>query len=304
MSHLHVALHLPSRLQRKKVVGQLQKPQVNVMPEVAMEAAKKLSGLEAALAALAAVGATTGPEVQTLQDFLQKGKRAAQERPVEVQLRQSEAFVERARKLAAHDAERVQLAQELEEQSIARGRSSGTCSAVPSRVNATAEPPADGEPVTGGTRCVGARRTGVTSGATESETENFSVPRCSRIRPSDANSHSTSSTNGCRIDCRKFQGSDGIDVIVGQCRREAGRARAMCSSFRAGTVSEVHEWERLLTLWHASGLGMVVVVSGSCEWVASNAEIVGVGTVLGQRHFVSGRGSGRRPEIGISRDRH
>ena len=103
---------------------QSQKPRASVIPEVATEAAKKkVSGLEAALAALAVVGATDGPEVQALRESLQKAKGAAQERPVEVQVRQSEAFVERARKrLAVHDAERHRLAEELEESEARLGR--------------------------------------------------------------------------------------------------------------------------------------------------------------------------------------
>ena len=48
---------------------------------VAQEAKKKVSGIEAALAALASVGRTVGPEVQLPQDSLRKAKRAAQESP-------------------------------------------------------------------------------------------------------------------------------------------------------------------------------------------------------------------------------
>ena len=57
-----------------------------------------------------------GPEVQVLKESLQKARRAAQERPINAMLSQTEAFVERARKcLQAHDAARQQLVQELEE---------------------------------------------------------------------------------------------------------------------------------------------------------------------------------------------
>ena len=83
-------------------------------PEIVLEEAKKkVAEIEAALAALASVGATEGPEVQFLKESLQK--RASQEPPIAVQVSQTEAFVERARKrLAAHDAEREALVNELE----------------------------------------------------------------------------------------------------------------------------------------------------------------------------------------------
>ena len=85
-------------------------------PEIVLEEAKKkVAGIEAALAALASVGATEGPEVQFLKESLQKAKRASQEPPIAVQVSQTEAFVERARKrLAAHDVEREALVNELE----------------------------------------------------------------------------------------------------------------------------------------------------------------------------------------------
>ena len=88
----------------------------SVPPEVAIAAAKKrVGGLDAAVAALAAVGTIDGPEVQFLKECLQKARRAAQERPINALLSQTEAFVERARKrLQAHDAARQQLVQELE----------------------------------------------------------------------------------------------------------------------------------------------------------------------------------------------
>ena len=96
---------------------QSEKPRSSVPPEVTMAAAKKrVGGLEAAVAALAAVGTVDGPEVQVLKESLQKARRAAQERPINAMLSQTEAFVERARKrLQAHDAARQQLVQELEE---------------------------------------------------------------------------------------------------------------------------------------------------------------------------------------------
>ena len=66
--------------------------------------------IEAALAAIASVGTTNGPEVQVLQDALRKARRAAQESPIPVQIAQSESFVERAKKwLEAHDALRAEL---------------------------------------------------------------------------------------------------------------------------------------------------------------------------------------------------
>ena len=81
-------------------------------------------GLEASVAALAAVGTVDGPEVQVLKESLQKARRATQERPINAMLSQTEAFVERARKrLQAHDAARQQLVQELEE---GEGRTRGS----------------------------------------------------------------------------------------------------------------------------------------------------------------------------------
>ena len=86
---------------------------VSAFPEVAAEVAKKkIDGIEAALAALVAVGITDGSEIQLLKDCFQKAKRSAQQ----FQFTQSEAFVERARKrLVAHDAARQQFVTELEE---------------------------------------------------------------------------------------------------------------------------------------------------------------------------------------------
>ena len=79
------------------------------------EAKKKVSGIEAALAALASVATTNGIEVQVLQDALRKARRAAQESPISVQIAQSESFVERAKKrLEAHDALRAELVAELD----------------------------------------------------------------------------------------------------------------------------------------------------------------------------------------------
>ena len=96
---------------------QSEKPRSSVPPEVSMAAAqKRVGGLEAAVAVLAAVGTVDGPEVQVLKQSLQKARRAAQERPITALLSQTEAFVERARKrLQAHDAARQQLVEELEE---------------------------------------------------------------------------------------------------------------------------------------------------------------------------------------------
>ena len=93
------------------------KPRGSVPPDVAIEVAKQsVSGLEGALAALAAVGTVDGPEVQFLKECLQKARRAAKERPITVLLSQTEAFVQRARKgLQVYDAERQQLVQELTE---------------------------------------------------------------------------------------------------------------------------------------------------------------------------------------------
>ena len=87
-------------------------------PDVVVEEAKKVSGIEAAyaaLAALASVGTTNGPEVQVLQDVFGKARRAAQESPISVQIAQSESFVERSKKrLEAHEALLAELVAEME----------------------------------------------------------------------------------------------------------------------------------------------------------------------------------------------
>ena len=86
-------------------------------PEVVVEAARKrVDGIEAALGALAAVGRTDGPEVQVLKDCLSRAKRSAQERPIAVQISQTESYLERARKrLTAHDAARQTLVTDIEQ---------------------------------------------------------------------------------------------------------------------------------------------------------------------------------------------
>ena len=82
-----------------------------------------MAGIEGALAALASVGTTEGPEVQVLQDSLKRAKRASQEPPLSTQIAQTEAFVERAKKrLATHDAQREGLVQELESSQARLGR--------------------------------------------------------------------------------------------------------------------------------------------------------------------------------------
>ena len=85
------------QVQRQAPVGRWrsEKPRSSVPPEV-MIAAKRVGGLEAAVAALAAVGTVDGPEVQVLESF-QKARRT-QERPINALLSQTEASVERARK--------------------------------------------------------------------------------------------------------------------------------------------------------------------------------------------------------------
>ena len=93
-------------------------------PEVTMEAAKKrVGGIEAALAALAAVGITDSPEVLNLRQSLQKAKRAAADRPLKEQLSQNEAFIERSRRrIAELDAERAAEVLELEKAEERRAR--------------------------------------------------------------------------------------------------------------------------------------------------------------------------------------
>ena len=80
-------------------------------PEETVEAGKKrVGGIQAALAALAAVGITDSPEVHTLRQSLQKAKRVATDRPPKEQLSLNEAFIERSRRrLAELDAERLVL---------------------------------------------------------------------------------------------------------------------------------------------------------------------------------------------------
>ena len=64
-------------------------------PDAALvHARSKVSSLEAALTAM---GSHQGPEVDALRSALQKAKQAAQERPLKVQLAQTDAFVERSR---------------------------------------------------------------------------------------------------------------------------------------------------------------------------------------------------------------
>ena len=81
-----------------------------------MEAAKKrVGGIEAALAALAAVVDTDSPEVNIFRQSLQKAKRAATDRPLKEQLCQNEAFIERSRRrISDLDAERAADVLELE----------------------------------------------------------------------------------------------------------------------------------------------------------------------------------------------
>ena len=64
-------------------------------PDAALEHARsKVSSLEAALTAM---GSHQGPEVDALRSALSNAKQAAQERPLKVQLAQTDAFVERSR---------------------------------------------------------------------------------------------------------------------------------------------------------------------------------------------------------------
>ena len=100
--------------------GRWRRPQqfrASALPEVVVEAAKKrVDGIEAALGALAAVGTIDGPEVQVLKDCLSRAKRSAQERPLAVQISQTESYLERARKrLTAHDAARQTLVTDIEQ---------------------------------------------------------------------------------------------------------------------------------------------------------------------------------------------
>ena len=81
---------------------------------MAEEAKKKISGIEAALTALASLVTTEGPVVELLQESLRKDKKTTQENPIAVQIAQSESFVERARKrLEAHAAFRAELVARL-----------------------------------------------------------------------------------------------------------------------------------------------------------------------------------------------
>ena len=81
--------------------------------DVVVEAAKqRVSGLEGVLAALAALGAVDGPEVQFLKECLQKARRAAQET---THHRPSEPDRSVRPVGQVHDAERQQLVQELTE---------------------------------------------------------------------------------------------------------------------------------------------------------------------------------------------
>ena len=114
-----VDLH-PKSNEVRSFKGRWRRPQqfrASPPPEVVVEAAKKrVDGIEAALGALAAVGTTDGPEVQVLKDCLSRAKRSAQERPLAVQISQTESYLERARKrLTAHDAARQTLVTDIEQ---------------------------------------------------------------------------------------------------------------------------------------------------------------------------------------------
>ena len=89
---------------------------VRQSPEQRSEVVKqKVSGIEAALAALAAAGSTEGPEVKALQEALQKARWSAQDLPLQEQLSQNESFMERARRrIAAIDVHGAQEVAELE----------------------------------------------------------------------------------------------------------------------------------------------------------------------------------------------
>ena len=88
----------PTFNQQAPTRGRQPAPRSNVRapnPDAALEHARsKVSSLEAALTAM---GSHQGPEVDALRSALQKAKQAAQERPLKVQLAQTDAFVERSR---------------------------------------------------------------------------------------------------------------------------------------------------------------------------------------------------------------
>ena len=98
--------------------GRWRQERSKVSPEVVMEnARKKVSGPEAAIAAMTASGMDeNSPEVTTLKGSLAKAKRNAQEAPIAVQVKGAQEFVDRAQKrLDAHDKLRKELEVELVE---------------------------------------------------------------------------------------------------------------------------------------------------------------------------------------------
>ena len=90
----------PTSKQQEPIRGRWRQPapRSNVRapdPDAALEHARsKVLSLEAALTAM---GSHQGPEVDALRSALSKAKQAAQERPLKVQLAQTDAFVERSR---------------------------------------------------------------------------------------------------------------------------------------------------------------------------------------------------------------
>ena len=116
---------------------------VSQTPEQRSEVAKqKVSGIEAALAALAAAGSTEGPEVTMLKEALQRARRSAQDRPLQEQLSQNEAFIERTRRrIAAIDEQKAQEVAELEKAQERRNRLlQEIASAVPPQAQDVGDP--------------------------------------------------------------------------------------------------------------------------------------------------------------------
>ena len=89
----------PTSKQQEPIRGRWRQPAPRSVPapdpDAALERARsKVSSLEAALTAM---GSHQAPVVDALRSALSKAKQAAQERPLKVQLAQTDAFVERSR---------------------------------------------------------------------------------------------------------------------------------------------------------------------------------------------------------------
>ena len=96
--------------------GQWRQERSRVSPEVAVEnARKRVSGLEAAIAAMIASGMEEkSAEVTTFKGSLTEAKRDAQEALLEIQVKGAQEFVDRVQKrLETHDKVRKELEDEL-----------------------------------------------------------------------------------------------------------------------------------------------------------------------------------------------